>query len=135
MLPSAQQKRIAKLRTHAIEHSLHVKLSVSLSFPKDCLKSSHPYYCKQRKAKPEPLFIHLLRDVNSKIFVMSDGEGTKDFLLSLEDILHALPQEYDAIYIRNGLIGLSWNEEETEQDEIPERLFSSLTQLEDLIFN
>ena len=132
MLPSEKQKYIAALRSHALQQGLHVKLPVSLGFPEGCDKSSHPYYCLQRKLKPGQPFIHLIRDDRGVHLSSAQNSIQRDFLTQ---VLLNLSKNYDAIYIGNGLIGLSWDEAKTENIQLPQELIDTLGKIENFVLN
>ena len=123
--PTKAQKRIAALRETAMQAGLHVKLPVSLKFPEGVSKSESAYYCKSLgDRKLSHPFVHVLRSEYG--LISRSGKSTLD--RNFEEKLNSLPEEFNALYLGGGLIGISWNEEEVY--EVPETLLKCLADME-----
>lgn len=125
--PSKTQKRIALLRETAMHKGLHVKLPVSLKFPEGVIKSSRPYYCKNMNDRRlAHQFAHVLRTDEGEIICSHKLNSSLESLFQKK--LVGLPENYKAIYLGSGLLGLSWNE--ATEDEVPQVLLDSLSEIE-----
>tara|TARA_R110002073_G_scaffold31930_4_gene97406 strand:- start:81 stop:530 length:450 start_codon:yes stop_codon:yes gene_type:complete len=122
--PSKTQKRIAVLRESAMHEGLHIKLPVSLKFPEGAQKSDSPYYCltlSDRKLGNR--YRHVLRREDGRL--PEDLSDPMD--ISFCEALNKLGDEYKAVYLGAGLLGISWNE--AAQEQVPEKLLQALREL------
>lgn len=125
--PTKTQKRIASLREAAMKSGLHVKLPMSLKFPESVIKSDKPYYCKNLNDRRfSHQFVHTLRQEDGSICSKSFGNSKLESVF--EEALKALPQDFSAIYLGTGLLGISWNE--AGVTEVPENLLECLAEIE-----
>ena len=121
--PSKTQKRIAGLRQSALESGLHVKLPVSLKFPEAVAKSEYPYYCRVLPDRSYAhCFVHLYVDDNGHR--QQKVLGLDRDIETLWRLLEKTGTAYPALYLGQGLIGVSWKE--TGVDEIPVELTNLL---------
>lgn len=123
--PSKTEKRIAALRESAMRQGLHVKLPMSLKFPEGEVKSDAPYYCVNFKdRRPANHFIHIMRKDNGAVpELINPDQYQKVALAALEQI----GKGYKAVYVASGLVGISWDEADT--DTVPEQLVQVLQHL------
>ena len=125
--PSRTQKRIARLREDAMAKGLHVKLPVSLKFPKGFARSESPYYCRNLSDRRlSHQFAHVLRTENAALNSSGRDHSLCESIFYRE--LQKLPSDFVAIYLGAGLIGVSWSE--ARAAEVPEVLIACLSELE-----